>query len=85
MQALVFTPSGTMAKGQVKVEVFADRLRLRWSFRGKRYCLSIGLPDSIVNRKVASQTAQRIELDMLSGNFDPSLAKYSNPYKGQVG
>jgi integrase len=66
-----------MAKGQVKVEVFAHRLRLRWSYRGKRYCLSIGLPDSIVNRKVATQTAQRIELDMLSGNFDPSLAKYS--------
>jgi integrase len=65
-----------MAKGQVKVEVFSERLRLRWSYRGQRYCLSIGLPDSIINRKVATQKAQQIELDMLSDNFDPSLSKY---------
>jgi hypothetical protein len=24
-----------MAKGQVKVEVFSERLRLRWSYRGQ--------------------------------------------------
>ncbi|MGP1385714.1 MAG: tyrosine-type recombinase/integrase [Thainema sp.] len=65
-----------MAKGQVKIEVYAERLRLRWSYQGKRYCLSVGLPDSVINRKVASQKAQQIELDMLSGNFDPSLEKY---------
>ena len=65
-----------MAKGQVKVEAYAERLRLRWSYRSKRYCLSIGLPDSIINRKVAAQKAQQIELDMLSGNFDPTLQKY---------
>jgi integrase len=34
------------------------------------------LPDSIVNRKAASIKARTIELDMTSGNFDPSLAKY---------
>jgi hypothetical protein len=42
----------------------------------QRYCLSVGLPDSIINRKVATQKAQQIELDMLSGNFDPTLQKY---------
>ena len=69
-----------MAKGQVKVEAYAERLRLRWSYRSKRYCLSIGLPDSNINRKVAAQKAQQIELDMLSGNFDATLQKYKPEY-----
>ncbi|MEG4631375.1 hypothetical protein QUB56_17505 [Microcoleus sp. AR_TQ3_B6] len=34
------------------------------------------MPDTIVNRKVASIKARQIELDMASGNFDPSLVKY---------
>jgi integrase len=38
--------------------------------------LYIGLPDTIANRKAASIKASQIELDMASGNFDPSLVKY---------
>jgi integrase len=38
--------------------------------------LYIGLPDTIANRKAASIEASQIELDMASGNFDPSLVKY---------
>jgi integrase len=38
--------------------------------------LYIGLPDTIANRKAASMQASQIELDMVSGNFDPSLVKY---------
>jgi integrase len=63
-------------KGTVSVEEFQGRLRLRWRFESKRYTLSIGLPDSKVNRKVAQQKATAIELDMASGNFDPTLKKY---------
>ncbi|MEG4166504.1 MULTISPECIES: tyrosine-type recombinase/integrase [unclassified Microcoleus] len=65
-----------MPKGSVNIEVFKDRLRLAWSWQGKRFWLYLGLPDSIVNRKAASIKARTIELDMTSGNFDPSLAKY---------
>lgn len=65
-----------MPKGSVNVAVFKDRLRLAWSWEGKRFWLYIGLPDTIVNRKVASMKASQIELDIASGNFDPSLAKY---------
>jgi len=65
-----------MPKGAVNIEVFNDRLRLAWSWQGKRFWLYIGLPDSIANRKAASMKASQIELDMASGNFDPSLAKY---------
>ncbi|MDX2273153.1 MAG: DUF3596 domain-containing protein [Cyanobacteriota bacterium] len=63
-------------KGVVAVEAFQSRLRLRWRHDGKRYTLSIGLPDSKVNRQVATQKAMQIELDMASGNFDSTLSKY---------
>ncbi|NJR22776.1 MAG: tyrosine-type recombinase/integrase [Richelia sp. CSU_2_1] len=65
-----------MGKGTVRVEVFRDRLRLAWSWQGKRFWLYIGLPDSIANRKATEIKARTIELDMVSGNFDPSLTKY---------
>ncbi|MGB7709289.1 MAG: tyrosine-type recombinase/integrase [Microcoleus sp.] len=65
-----------MPKGTVNIEVFKDRLRLAWSWQGKRFWLYIGLPDSAINRKAAEIKARTIELDMTSGNFDPSLAKY---------
>jgi integrase len=65
-----------MPKGSVNIEVFNDRLRFAWSWQGKRFWLYIGLPDSIANRKAASIKASQIELDMASGNFDPSLVKY---------
>ncbi|MEG4231002.1 phage integrase SAM-like domain-containing protein [Microcoleus sp. Pol11C3] len=60
----------------MKVQIFKDRLRLVWSWQRKRFWLYLGLPDSIVNRKAASMKASQIELDMASGNFDPSLTKY---------
>ena len=65
-----------MPKGSVKVQIFKDRLRLVWSWQGKRFWLYIGLPDTVANRKAASIKASQIELDMASGNFDPSLVKY---------
>jgi len=65
-----------MAKGTVNVEMFKDRLRLRWGHSGQRYCLYIGLPDTVVNRKAAEGKARQIELDIASSNFDPTLKKY---------
>jgi integrase len=65
-----------MAKGTIAVEVFKDRLRLRWGYAGKRYCLYIGLPDTKVNRVAAEAKARQIELDIASSNFDATLKKY---------
>ena len=65
-----------MPKGTVNVEVFKDRLRLAWSWQGKRFWLYIGLPDTTANRKAAEIKARTIELDITSNNFDPSLIKY---------
>ncbi len=61
---------------QVKVESFKGRLRLRWSHEGQRYSLALGLPNSEVNRTVAVGKATTIHLDLISGNFDQTLAKY---------
>ncbi|MDZ4871045.1 MAG: Tyrosine recombinase XerC [Chroococcidiopsis cubana SAG 39.79] len=64
------------AKGTVVVQIFKERLRLVWSYAGKRYFLYLGLPDSKTNRIVADQKARQIEGDMATGNFDPTLKKY---------
>jgi integrase len=64
------------SKGSVVVESFKDRLRLRWRVAGKRYCLSLGLPDTSESRMLAKLKARQIELDAISGNFDTTLTKY---------
>ncbi|RMF64651.1 MAG: DUF3596 domain-containing protein [Cyanobacteria bacterium J069] len=63
-------------RGTVAVESFQGMLRLRWSHAGRRYCVSVGYPDSKVNRSVAESKARLIEGDMVTGNFDPTLQKY---------
>jgi integrase len=63
-------------KSAVKVEEFKGRLRLRWGHQGRRYCLSLGLYDSPRARTVAEGRANVIELDLMTGNFDPTLGRY---------
>lgn len=70
------TPTGRASKGSVQVIVSNGWLQLRFRFGGKRHYLSVGLPDDEMNRKLAESKAQKIELDIISGNFDETLAKY---------
>ncbi len=70
------TRTGRASKGEVQVIESHGRLQLRFRYAGKRHYLSIGLPDTPVNRKVADQKARQIELDIVSGNFDETLTKY---------
>jgi integrase len=63
-------------KGTVKIENDKGWLRLRFSHGGKRYAFALGVPDTLLNRKIAEVKAQQIELDIISGNFDATLAKY---------
>ena len=65
--------------GSVGLEVFQGRLRLRLPrklFDGKQTYLSLGVDDTKLNRKIAEAKIRQIELDIQSGNFDPTLAKY---------
>ncbi|GEM_PF-5480845 len=77
------TPTGKNLKGQVTIESFRDRLRLRFRFNGQRYSLGLGLSaGSKANWRAAETRARQIEDDMRSqlahgGNcFDTTLAKY---------
>ena len=64
-------------KGEVRVSAHkSGALRLTWSYQGQRYELRPGLHDTPENREFARGTAYRIELDMKSGYFDPTLNKY---------
>lgn len=52
------------------------RLRLCWSHAGKRYFLSLCVSDTKINRSIAQMTASKIEEDIRTDNFDPTLNKY---------
>ena len=72
-------------KGEVSVEGVGGWLRLRWRYQGKRRVMALGLRDDPVNRTVASQRAAQIRLDILSGNFDETLEKYTGDRTPQQG
>lgn len=68
-----------LPKGSVGVESFRERLRLRLPrqiYGGRQKYFSLGLADTPENRKVAELKARQIELDIISNNFDATLAKY---------
>ena len=70
------TPKGKARKGLASVSVANGYLRLRIRIGNDRQVMSLGLPDTPIKRKHAEEKAHRINLDIVSGNFDPTLAKY---------
>lgn len=72
-----FQPSGhKSSKGTVQIKNSNERLQLVFRYGGQRYYLSTGFTDTPMNRKLAEMKARQIELDILAGHFDPTLAKY---------
>lgn len=68
------------SRGSVTVSSVRGNLRLRlprglWNDKKQVY-LPLGLTDNPQNYKKAEITARQIELDILSGHFDPTLKKY---------
>jgi integrase len=61
---------------RVYVERDRTRLRIRVVYQGKKHQFSTGLTDTKTNRAYVQGVASRIELDMVSGQFDPTLLKY---------
>jgi len=53
-----------------------DRLRLEWTYQGKKYTLYPGLADTKTNRIKAREIALQIEADIECGIYDASLNKY---------
>jgi len=67
------------SKGSVGVESFQGRLRLRLPrqlYGGKQKYLTLGLDDTLQNRKLASAKAKEIEADIVYERFDLTLSKY---------
>lgn len=80
-QVLTGRQSGRQSQtpnGIVKVVTDKGWLRLRWTHLGKRYALTLGLPNYTVNRTFAQQKAHQIELDTVSGHFDKTLKRYKS-------
>ena len=63
-------------KGSVSVEAFKGYLRLRWRYQGKQKTLSLGRPDTPLDRNLAESKASQIYGDLQTGNYDPTLKKY---------
>ena len=70
------TPTGKHPKGTVSVITSNGRLQLRFRYAGKRHYISLGLPETPENRKLAEMKANQIELDIISGHFDETLKIY---------
>ncbi len=66
------------AKGSAVVLNSHNRLQLRFRFGGKRHYISLGLADSLVNRRFAELKAAEIEQDILKEKFDTTLEKYKS-------
>lgn len=71
-------------KGAVVVRSVKGRLRLVWSFCGKRYFFALELGDGKANRAIAELKAKQIERDIANDLFDPSLEKYRAAYQRRV-
>ncbi|WP_460192722.1 Arm DNA-binding domain-containing protein [Thermosynechococcus sp. FA-CM-4201] len=77
MNMNLFTHKSKRAsKGSVSIKVSNGRLQLYFSYQGQRHYLSLGLDDTEPARRIAEMRARQIELDIASGNFDTTLAKY---------
>lgn len=62
--------------GEVSVKVSNGRLQLVFRYGGRRFYLSLGLPNSAANLKAAELKARQIERDIAYGEVDVSLARY---------
>lgn len=72
------------AKGTIKIKNSRGWLQLVFTFNGRRRYLSLGVEDSKSARSLAQMKAKKIELDILSGNFDETLAKYKYGANGNA-
>lgn len=70
-----------MQKGAVVVRSIKGRLRLVWTFCGKRYFFALELSDTRANRAIAELKAKQIERDIVNDLFDPTLEKYRAAYQ----
>jgi len=64
------------SKGTISIADYKGRIRLRWRHLDKRYSLSLSVYNQL-NLIKAKKVALQIELDIITGNFDMTLVKYT--------
>lgn len=64
------------AKGQITIENFRGRIRLRWRYQGERFTLSLPYAYLPENLHYGAVKATEIKLDTMKGSFDLTLEKY---------
>lgn len=74
--ALLVRYMAKRAAGTVVVSARDGRLILRWTWQGRRFQMRAKLDDTPLNRAVCDRTAAQIQIDISSGQFDPTLKKY---------
>jgi integrase len=72
----VETSKGKKRKGLASISVANGYLRIRLRVDGQRQVMSLGLADTPLNRQIVEGKCRQINLDLISGNFDHTLAKY---------
>ena len=66
------------SKGSVQILNSNGRLQVWFCFASKRDYISLSFSGISENRKLAGMQAREIELDIFSGDFDPTLATYKS-------
>lgn len=63
-------------RGSVVVRELRGSLWLRWTYQGDRRELALDLPATDTGRALAAGRAAKVQTDLLTGNYDPTLRKY---------
>lgn len=63
-------------KHQPKIITSNNRLQIRINYQGSRLYLSLGLPDTAKNKRLADKICLEMESDISLGCFDATLKKY---------
>ena len=63
-------------RGSVSVTARSGVLRLRWQYLGRQRQLSLRIPDTAENRRLAEEKAALIESDIIYGRYDETMKRY---------
>jgi integrase len=69
---------------RVKVEEYQGRLRLRWTYQKRRYCLATGRDATPRGWVLAQNRAIQIADDIRDDDFDPTLERYQGQGRAVV-
>lgn len=73
-------PDKRSPRGMPAIRESNGRLQVHVTFKGKRHCISLGLPDTEGNRNAAERLKREIEEDLERFRFDVTLERYYSEF-----